>query len=68
MTNFWFLFFLNYFTQLDLEVPQGWQSAISLDSLKSSHPVMQDVQKSSEIDELFDSISYNKVIDHIVSF
>lgn len=49
------------FLQLDLQVPTGWQSAISLDSLNSSHPVSQDVQKASEIDELFDTISYNKV-------
>ena len=42
-------------------MPTGWQAAITMDSLKNSHPVSQDVQAPSEIDELFDSISYNKV-------
>lgn len=46
---------------MDLEIPQGWQGALSLDSMKSSHPVMQEAEKPSEIDELFDAISYNKV-------
>uniref|UniRef100_A0A7M5XDN7 Aminopeptidase n=2 Tax=Clytia hemisphaerica TaxID=252671 RepID=A0A7M5XDN7_9CNID len=48
------------FHSLDLEIPQGWQGALSLDSMKSSHPVMQEAEKPSEIDELFDAISYNK--------
>jgi len=48
------------FNALDLQVPTGWQAAISLDSLKNSHPIDQPVDTPSEIDELFDAISYNK--------
>ena len=42
-------------------MPTGWQAAISLDSLRNSHPIDQPVDTPSEIDELFDAISYNKV-------
>jgi len=48
------------FQALDMQVPTGWQAALSLDSLKNSHPVSQNVRRTSEIDELFDAISYNK--------
>ena len=44
-----------------MQLPTGWQAAISMDSLKNSHPVSQDVTRNSQIDELFDAISYNKV-------
>ena len=47
--------------QLDLQVPTGWQTAIALDTLQNSHPIDQEVDTPSEIDELFDAISYNKV-------
>ena len=43
-----------------MQVPTGWQAAITMDSMKNSHSVSQDVTKPSEIDELFDAISYNK--------
>lgn len=36
------------------------QIALQLDSSLSSHPVLQDVGNPSEINELFDSISYDK--------
>ncbi|XP_065670521.1 endoplasmic reticulum aminopeptidase 1 isoform X1 [Hydra vulgaris] len=48
------------FHAIDMQVPTGWQAAISSDSLKNSHPVSQDVKSTSEIDEMFDAISYNK--------
>eukprot|EP00795_Rhopilema_esculentum_P007813 gene7813-13677_t len=48
------------FKVLDLQVPTGWQAAMSLDSLQNSHPIDQEVATPSEIDELFDAISYNK--------
>lgn len=35
-------------------------SALSLDMLKSSHPIQVTVNKASEIDEIFDNISYCK--------
>lgn len=36
------------------------QTALDLDSLKSSHPIEVQVFKSNEIDEIFDAISYLK--------
>ena len=51
-----------------MQVPTGWQAAVSLDSMKNSHPVSQNVQRNSEIDELFDAISYNKVSTKIEGF
>lgn len=36
------------------------QSALSLDSLRSSHPVEVPIKKSEEVNEIFDSISYAK--------
>ena len=63
---------LLFLCQLDLQVPTGWQAAISLDSLKNSHPIDQPVDTPSEIDELFDAISYNKVsfslVFHVILF
>ncbi|XP_063710002.1 puromycin-sensitive aminopeptidase-like [Culicoides brevitarsis] len=35
-------------------------AALQLDSLKNSHPIEVPVKNSSEIDEIFDAISYNK--------
>jgi len=35
-------------------------NAFQLDSLENSHPIEVEVYKSSEIEEIFDSISYNK--------
>eukprot|EP01113_Clastostelium_recurvatum_P035977 TRINITY_DN5071_c0_g1_i1.p1 TRINITY_DN5071_c0_g1~~TRINITY_DN5071_c0_g1_i1.p1 ORF type:complete len:860 (-),score=219.67 TRINITY_DN5071_c0_g1_i1:867-3155(-) len=35
-------------------------SALSLDGLRSSHPIEVDVRSSSQISEIFDAISYNK--------
>ena len=34
--------------------------ALNLDGLKSSHPIQVEVNKASEIDEIFDAISYSK--------
>lgn len=36
------------------------QSALSLDSLRSSHPVEVPVKRADEVDQIFDSISYAK--------
>jgi aminopeptidase 2 len=44
---------------------------MSLDSLKSSHPVEVPVVKAQEVDEIFDSISYSKgasIIRMLVAF
>ena len=35
-------------------------SALSLDGLKNSHPIEQEVNNPAEIDQLFDAISYSK--------
>ena len=35
-------------------------TALSLDGLKNSHPIEQEVKNPSEIEELFDAISYSK--------
>ncbi len=37
-----------------------YNRALSLDQLDSSHPIQNDVNKASQIDEIFDAISYSK--------
>jgi len=41
-------------------VPGTLIEALKLDALKNSHPIEVDVGHPSEVDEIFDSISYNK--------
>ncbi|CAH1959838.1 unnamed protein product [Acanthoscelides obtectus] len=41
-------------------VNESYIKALELDSLKSSHPIEVPVDNPSEIDEIFDEISYNK--------
>lgn len=41
-------------------VATDYQSALELDSLKTSHPIEVKVNEPSEIDEIFDAISYSK--------
>ncbi|KAI1859740.1 hypothetical protein JX265_010189 [Neoarthrinium moseri] len=41
-------------------VTDNLQSALSLDSLRSSHPIEVPVKKASEVDQIFDAISYSK--------
>lgn len=41
-------------------VTDNLQSALSLDSLKSSHPIEVPVKRADEINEIFDAISYSK--------
>ncbi|KAL6621851.1 aminopeptidase [Neocallimastix californiae] len=36
------------------------QSALDLDSLRSSHPVQVEINKATEVDQVFDNISYEK--------
>jgi len=36
------------------------QSALNLDSLRSSHPVQVEINKATEVDQIFDQISYEK--------
>ncbi|CAJ2501512.1 Uu.00g043650.m01.CDS01 [Anthostomella pinea] len=36
------------------------QSALGLDSLRSSHPIEVPVKRASEVDQIFDAISYSK--------
>ena len=36
-------------------------AALELDALNNSHPIEVDVGHPSEVDEIFDDISYNKV-------
>lgn len=62
---------LNYFPylQFDQFVVIDLQPVMSADALKSSHPVYVPVYETSEINEIFDKISYGKVchtIAHIV--
>ncbi len=40
--------------------------AMYADGLRSSHPISVDVNDPAEIDEIFDSISYEKVIHRII--
>eukprot|EP00092_Neocalanus_flemingeri_P031425 GFUD01034131.1.p1 GENE.GFUD01034131.1~~GFUD01034131.1.p1 ORF type:complete len:618 (-),score=220.02 GFUD01034131.1:111-1754(-) len=44
----------------DQFVPNTLIEALMLDSLDSSHPIEVDVGHPSEVDEIFDNISYNK--------
>jgi len=44
----------------DQFVPGTLIEALKLDALNSSHPIEVDVGHPSEVDEIFDSISYNK--------
>ena len=39
----------------------SWQSALQADSAWSSHPISVKVQRPEEIDDIFDTISYQKV-------
>ena len=41
-------------------VPGTLLEALELDALKSSHPIEVEVGHPSEVDEIFDNISYNK--------
>ena len=41
-------------------VTNDLQSALSLDALKSSHPIEVPVKRADEINEIFDAISYSK--------
>ncbi|KAI0018365.1 peptidase family M1-domain-containing protein [Xylariomycetidae sp. FL0641] len=41
-------------------VVDNLQSALGLDSLRSSHPIEVPVKKASEVDQIFDAISYSK--------
>ncbi|KAI9796039.1 MAG: Aminopeptidase 2 mitochondrial [Piccolia ochrophora] len=41
-------------------VTDNLQSALSLDSLRSSHPIEVPVQRADEINQIFDAISYSK--------
>ncbi|KAI9812822.1 MAG: Aminopeptidase 2 mitochondrial [Thelocarpon impressellum] len=37
-----------------------WKNALSLDSLRSSHPIEVPVKRADEINQIFDAISYSK--------
>ncbi|GJQ09935.1 hypothetical protein GpartN1_g1726.t1 [Galdieria partita] len=41
-------------------VSSTFASAMKLDALESSHPIEVDVKRASDVDEIFDAISYNK--------
>lgn len=41
-------------------VTDNLQSALSLDSLRSSHPIEVPVKRSEEVNQIFDAISYSK--------
>ena len=47
--------------QLDQFVVYDMERAFTLDGLKNSHPIKVPVNHPDEINEIFDSISYNKV-------
>ena len=47
--------------QKDEFVINDLENAFALDGLATSHPVQVDVNHPDEINEIFDSISYNKV-------
>ena len=47
--------------QLDQFFGSDLSSALDLDSLNESHPILQEVASPDEINSLFDTISYSKV-------
>ncbi len=47
--------------QLEQFVADDMVLALELDGLSESHPILQEVAHPSEINSLFDSISYSKV-------
>ena len=49
------------FFQREPVVSTSWQSALQADSARSSHPISVKVQRPEEIDDIFDTISYQKV-------
>ena len=58
--NVWHTFYLDEFLR-----------AQQLDSLKNSHPIEVEIMKASQVDEIFDAISYSKgacVIGMLISY
>ena len=51
---------------LDQSLLDSNQNAMTMDQLTNSHPIMADVKDPAQISSLFDSISYDKVIDKIL--
>ena len=61
------------FLQEGQSVAEYTQKVMVEDSLISSHPVYQPVDNPSEIDSMFDSITYDKVslincVDHSITY
>ena len=50
-----------YLFQREPVVSTSWLSALEADSSWSSHPISVKVQRPEEIDDIFDTISYQKV-------
>jgi len=46
---------------MDFQVITDVARALNLDSLISSHPIYIEVEKPSDIGQIFDAISYSKV-------
>ena len=51
-----------FFSQMDQYVARDLRNALSLDGLNSSHPIITGATNPDEINALFDSISYDKVL------
>lgn len=51
-----------FYSQLDRFVIDDLKSALSLDGLTNSHPIKVPVYHPDEIWQMFDSISYSKVL------
>lgn len=56
-----FLSLITISFQMDQFVIEKTQPALQLDSLPSSHPISVKVDDPSEIESIFDTISYSKV-------
>ncbi len=54
--------FSSLLTQLDQFFAEDLSSALELDALNESHPILQPVNNPDEIESLFDTISYAKVL------
>ena len=59
--SFVFLTLSSFMLQLEQFVAHTLQTALSADSMANTHPISVPVKNPSQITEIFDSISYDKV-------
>ena len=58
-------YLISVWFQNDMFVNYDMKNAFALDALVTSHPILLPVNHPDEINEIFDSISYNKVLQEM---